>query len=138
MSGEDHSCRKDPSPTNCEWDAHDREDAAHRVNSMTLAELRAHIDVRVIRHLQDHEGRVTRSMDKRFDEVVGLIKSAYPNDDPASHRAAHEGLIQTMNARREFFEELRKNLATWGVVGALGFIGIASWTLFISKVKESS
>lgn len=129
-----HPCNEETSPSNCEWDGKDRRETTRPVSSMSLDELRAHIDVRVMRALQDHEDRMSQRFDRRFDEMIALVRSAFPNDDPTSHRKAHEDMINLVTARRQFIEAITRNLATWGLIGVLGFLALSVWTLVKAKL----
>lgn len=60
-------------------------------------------------------------------EKVDLLAKGFPNDDPAGHRMAHEALISAAEARRDFWQKLRFELAKYGLIGFAGWALYALW-----------
>jgi hypothetical protein len=66
-------------------------------------------------------------IDKRFDEVMeelSKINSAFAKNpdgsvDHAGHRQYHEAMIQAADAQKQFWQELRLDIAKKGVWGLL-------------------
>lgn len=77
------------------------------------------------------DAKLTRHMSEETHElaeaIADLIKDSFPEGDPSGHRKYHEASIKKAEAQAEFWNDLKKSVARWGVVGVLGFIALASW-----------
>lgn len=85
------------------------------------------VDARIAAHLTDSEGRQNKMMDEGFERVCTLIRSGFPDGDPAEHRKAHEQMIEAHRQRIEFYRDLRRQLASKGVLALVGVLLIALW-----------
>ena len=59
---------------------------------------------------------------KALEELTGKYKvliSAFPNDDPVGHCAAHQKMIDAAIAQEKFWSELRLELAKKGAVALM-------------------
>lgn len=111
--------------------------AAHRrLHDLTLGELHAHIDLRVLRALSKHEDRMRTHMDRRFDGMCELIKSGFPEGDPAAHRRAHESWIRGSLSRREFWSWVARQVVIVVALALLGFLGLAAWQHLLTLAKR--
>lgn len=57
-----------------------------------------------------------------------LIKKAFPNGDPESHRDYHQAKIDAAEAEKEFYQTLKIKLAE---AGALGVLKLILWLLAV-------
>lgn len=95
-----------------EWDGQEH----RRTSPHTLAET-----VAVLDRLLDQK------LEGRFAEMERIIRSGFPADDMAGHRAYHEAVIRRIEERAEFWRKLRLELAKWGLLGFLGWLIVAAW-----------
>jgi hypothetical protein len=75
---------------------------------------------------------------RKLDEVIRRVDDlhkGFPNDDPDGHRRAHEALIAKEEARTQFYEDLRRELAKKGMWALIGLLGVALWQYVKSKVN---
>jgi len=73
-----------------------------------------------------------------MSELVAAVERlirAFPNEDPDGHRLAHEEMIATIRARREFWQKLVFEITKYGLLGALGWAAIALWGAFLKGPK---
>lgn len=77
--------------------------------------------------LAESETRQKQAMDEGFERVCTLIRSGFPDGDPAEHRKAHEQMIAAHRERADFYRDLRKQLAGKGVLALVGVLLIALW-----------
>lgn len=75
-------------------------------------------------------------IDERFDQLVSLIKSGFPNGDPESHRRVHEGYIQEAADRAALWKSLREKTITGVVWGLLVLLGTVLWEWFKAEVRK--
>jgi hypothetical protein len=64
---------------------------------------------------------------KGEDALIKSFKAAFPGDDPQSHRAYHEALIDQAKHRKEFWMKLTFELAKWGLIGFAGWAILQLW-----------
>lgn len=82
------------------------------------------INDRLTKHMTDET--------KDLAEVITeLTKSAFPDGDPKGHRRRHELELEELKERAEFWKKMRLELAKWGLLGFLGWAGLALWNAFI-------
>jgi hypothetical protein len=77
--------------------------------------------------------------ERKVDEVIRRVDDlhkAFPGGDWEGHRRYHEGLIRKMEARTEFYEDLRSELAKKGVWAVLVLVGLAMWQFLKTKVTS--
>lgn len=77
--------------------------------------------------VESHEAKVKLHLDGRFDELKGIMLSAFPDGDPIGHRQFHQIQIDYMNERRQLWKDIRSK----GIIGllwlVLGLVGTAVW-----------
>lgn len=94
---------------------------------VTLEELNAHIDVRVMHALQAHEERMGARMDRRFDELADLLRSGFPEGDPAAHRRVHEARMNKARDWARMTQGIAQTVVAAVFLAALGFLGMAAY-----------
>ena len=65
--------------------------------------------------------------DEKFQELIDLIKSGFPEGDPATHRAVHEGYIRQAEERKELWSSVLRQVVSGTVYSALAFAVWAVW-----------
>lgn len=83
---------------------------------------------------QRHDENVTRHAvtDKKVDEAIRRIDDlhkAFPGGDWESHRRYHETIISRNEAREQFYQELRGELAKKGLWALVIAAGTGLWWL---------
>jgi hypothetical protein len=77
-----------------------------------------------------------KELNERIANESSLIFRAFPNSDPDSHRLSHELHSKLLQERADFWSELRVSVATWGMIGVLGFIIVTVWkALLLGPIK---
>lgn len=86
--------------------------------------------------LTENGTRHREYFDGRFDEVLILIRSGFPEGDPTGHRKAHE--IQIANAEwwTKLKTEIVYKLAGGAGLAVLGFVCLALWEHFKQEVRK--
>lgn len=81
-----------------------------------------------------------KHLDRRFEEVQRQIKdmhkcmlSAYPDGDPAAHRAAHEAQLRSKETLGQLRMRVWAALLGWAAIGSASAIGWALIKLLIAK-----
>lgn len=77
--------------------------------------------------------------EKKVDEAIRRIDDlheAFPGGDWEGHRRYHEAIIKKLEAREQFYQELRSELAKKGVWAVLALVGVALWQYFKAKVAS--
>lgn len=92
-----------------------------------LRRLQNMIDERIAEHLNASERRQEAHMSEGFDRVCQMLRSAFPDGDPVEHRKAHEQMIEFHRQRTEFYRDLKRQLASKGVLALVGILLIALW-----------
>ncbi len=85
------------------------------------------VDERIEHHLGQSERRQKDRMDKGFHDVCELLRSAFPDGDPVEHRRAHEQMIEFHKQRADFYRDLKKQLASKGMLAIVGIVLLALW-----------
>lgn len=67
--------------------------------------------------------------------IENAMNNAFPDGDPQGHRAHHELVIKREEARVKFWETMKTELGKWGLIGFLGWAGIALWKTFLMGPK---
>jgi len=62
--------------------------------------------------------------------------NAFPGGDYEAHRAYHLDVIEAMREKTVFWRKLRDSVATWGIIGVLGWITFTLWNAFIHGPKS--
>lgn len=75
--------------------------------------------------------------DAKLDELIKLIRSGFPNDDPVEHRKVHESYIKEAKERSEMYRSMRDRLLSGGALTVFGVLGTllywvaqAAWEAF--------
>ena len=89
------------------------------------------VDARLAERLAEFEAQQRAGIER----VCVLIKSGFPDGDPAEHRKAHEQMIAAHRERTEFYRELRKQLASKAVLGVVGVVLMALWYYAGHKIR---
>lgn len=81
-----------------------------------------------------------KHLDGRFEEVQRQIKdmhkcmlSAYPDGDPAAHRAAHDAQLRSKETLGQLRMRVWAALLGWAAIGSASAIGWALIKLLIAK-----
>lgn len=106
----------------------------HQQIVSALADLKQDLD-------QRHSENVTRAdvTDRKVDEAIRRIDDlhkAFPGGDWDGHRRYHEELIRKLEARSQFYQDLRAELAKKGMWALIVLLGLALWQYFKSKVTS--
>jgi len=68
-----------------------------------------------------HAEKLETHMD-REEKQLRMLMDAFPNRDPIEHRKYHEKLMEAADAQKQFWQDLRLDLAkkaTWAIVIAI-------------------
>lgn len=103
---------------------------------VTLDDLNAHIDLRVMMALQAHEKRMGERMDRRFDELGDLFRSAFPEGDPVTHRRVHEARINRAATWARVWQGIAQAVGTTVLLAVLGFLGLAAYQHMLALAKR--
>lgn len=66
------------------------------------------------------------------EELAKLLIRAFPEGDPDGHRAHHEAVIKAAEAKAEFWKKMLFEISRWGLIGFIGWAGLALWNAAIS------
>lgn len=91
-----------------------------------------YIDTRMTEMSNDHRAY----FEKRFDEVVTLIKDGFPDGDTRGHREMHKALIDDAKTRKDRRESVIKQVLTGSVWATILFLGGAAWLAIKNEVKK--
>ncbi|MEX3972264.1 hypothetical protein [Paraburkholderia caribensis] len=69
-------------------------------------------------------------------ERVDDLARGFPDGDWEGHRRYHEAVIQKMEARTKFYDDLRTELAKKGLWALLVLVGIAVWQYIKTRVTQ--
>lgn len=69
-------------------------------------------------------------IDKRFDEVVALLRSAFPNGDIDGHRRTHEGEIKTAEKWSKIWQSVLESTLKMGVWAGVVTLATLLWSNF--------
>lgn len=86
--------------------------------------------------LLEYQQQLKEHFDERVDELIELIKSGFPEGDPAAHRRVHEGYIKEAAARDELKSKIIEKIITGGVWGGLIFVGTLVWEYVKGEAKR--
>ena len=110
-----------------EWGGPERRDPTH---------LSMRIQLAVNEAMEEHEAKVKKHMDDKFNELTGVILSAFPGDDPAGHRQYHQKQIDYMTERMALWRDIRTKSVTGVLWLLLGLIGTALWEYFKIEARK--
>lgn len=68
-------------------------------------------------------------------EIARHMHIAFPEGDPEGHRRHHEAVIRKAEKSAEFWETMAKEVSKWGLIGFLGWIGIALYRHFLEGLR---
>lgn len=69
-------------------------------------------------------------------ERVDDLARGFPDGDWDGHRRYHEAVIQKMEARAKFYEDLRGELAKKGVWALIALLGVALWQYVKGRMAQ--
>ena len=100
--------------------------------SGALSEERAQqlIDEAVEKAIREHDQDMRAFIKAQFDELNKLIRSAFPDGDPAGHRRAHEAGIRSAERWTKIKLSVMEKVITGGVWGLVVFLALAAWEHF--------
>jgi hypothetical protein len=73
---------------------------------------------------------ITHSIDAFMARTENVIEG-FPGKDPDGHRRAHEEWLSESRAKKEFYEKLKQELAKYGLLALVGWIGLLIWNGFL-------
>lgn len=90
---------------------------------------------------QRHGENITRAQvsEKLLNELIVRVDGlyhAFPDEDPSGHRRYHDAIVEKMEARAEFYQKLRIELASKGLWALAGLLIVALWSYFKAKVAQ--
>lgn len=62
-----------------------------------------------------------------IDAALHRLMQAFPAGDPEGHRHYHDEQIKLIQARRELYQQILRELMKWGVLGVAAFIAYACY-----------
>ena len=68
------------------------------------------------------------------EDLKRLMISGFPDDNPVTHRIAHESMMRQIEARAQFWEKLRFELIRYGLLGFIGWAAVNGWKAFIANL----
>jgi len=90
--------------------------------SETLAVMRS-LDAKLTEHMAREENTL--------EEMLKRISTAFPNADLPAHRMYHEEVMVAIQERADLRRSLIKSVATFGVLGILGWLCLVAWQAFL-------
>lgn len=90
---------------------------------------------RRLEHLSSSTSSYIQENGKLMKEIHEMFKAAFPDGDPVGHRRSHEDWIEEQKTNREFWAKTKQHVVQWGIVVALGWVGIVLWTAFLQGPK---
>jgi len=97
-----------------------------------VSQLEYYIDEKLRANKVEHR----EYFDKRFDELVLLIRDGFPDGDPRGHREVHEGYIADAKTKKEWRDAVIKQLLTGSVWASFAFIATAVWMAIKQEAKK--
>lgn len=101
-----------------------------RSGAFSIEELKEYIEERI----KDSRETEIVLMNKRFDSMEQMFKSAFPDGDPRKHRDYHQEQIDYIREQREFYADLKKKSAFGLLVFFASAIGMAMWEYLKKKL----
>ena len=86
-------------------------------------------------HLSMSTSEYIRENGKLMKEIHTMFQAAFPDGDPIGHRHAHEVWVAEKKADKEFWLKTKQHVVQWGIVVAIGWVGIAVWTSLLQGPK---
>jgi len=108
-------------------------DGAKEIVSAILS-LKADLDQRHGENIMSQS--VTEKKVVEIQRGVDEIRRAFPDGDWDGHRRYHEAIIKKLEAREQFYQDLRGELAKKGLWAVLVMVGLALWAFFKAKVNS--
>lgn len=88
------------------------------------------------RHTAANREFYKEALEKKFDELTSLIKSAVPNGDIEGHRKAHESLIKTATRWEDFQFKLFTGIVEKGGWAVVLGVAYAVWSWIKEQVHK--
>ena len=100
-----------------------------------LADQMSHLraEVQEVKRTHQFSNAITTEMIEKA--VSKSMAAAFPEGDPDGHRISHELAIATARSRADLYEALKKEVAKYGILGLLGWAGVAIWHAFLQGPK---
>lgn len=83
------------------------------------------VEAAVKEAMEEHEEKVKKHLDDRFDELKDIMLSAFPNGDPVGHKEFHQKQIEYMNDKIALWKEIRSKSIIGVLWATAGFIALA-------------
>lgn len=104
--------------------------------SSELADVAQFVDQRVVvgnKVLLKHINQKFAEVQAQIKDMHKCMLSAYPDGDPAAHRAAHEAQIKSKETMGQLRMRVWAALLGWAAIGSASAIGWALVRLFLEK-----
>ena len=83
------------------------------------------VEAAVKEAMEEHEEKVKRHLDDRFDELKAIMLNAFPNGDPIGHKEFHQKQIEYMNDKIALWKEIRSKSIIGILWAGAGFLAMA-------------
>lgn len=91
-----------------------------------------HDDVkRMDERLESHIDEEEELMERHTAEIVAL-QAAFPRGDMAGHQLYHASIIQRNDWISQVCKDITKEIAKYGLIGALGWLAYHAWVDFLA------
>ncbi len=80
-------------------------------------------------HTNDEMPKIKRLVEEAMLETKASVMDAFPAGDVRAHRLAHEQMMRAAEAEREFWDDLKKDVAKksiWGILHILIFLAFGT------------
>ena len=74
--------------------------------------------------------------DRRFDDIITIIKDGFPGGDPRGHREVHEGYISEAKTRKDLRDAVVKQLVTGTAWASILLLAGTLWAAFKTEVQK--
>lgn len=84
-------------------------------------------------HMHDHDinHQVLESKLETMHSAMNSVCSGFPDNDPVGHRMWHDGEIERIRDRAEFWKKMTFELGKYGLLGFAGWALYALWDAFL-------
>lgn len=114
----------------------ERRSKSHIINPLSTEESNI---LTLISQIQNNQEILNDKLNKHInlethelaEAITSLMKGAFPDGDPEGHRRRHELELEQLKERVEFWKKMRLSLAQWGLLGFIGWAGVALWNTFL-------
>lgn len=106
----------------------------HREIVEAISELKADLDQRHGENITAQA--VSAAKVNELLRGVDELRRAFPDGDWDGHRRYHEAIIKKLEAREQFYLDLRGELAKKGLWAVIAMLGVALWAFFKAKINS--